>query len=201
MNDDGTMARRPDLVRFAQLHGLKIATISDLIAYRLRHDHIVEKTHETVFESAFGGTWRMCVFVNRIARAEHIALVKGDVATPAPVLVRMHALNVLDDVLGASAKRRGGLLQSAMREIDREGRGVVVLLREPTPTSIVDRLAGNVGSGVRELRDYGIGAQILRNLGVHEMVLLTNTRRTIIALEGYGLAVAGQRPIPPEGAA
>jgi 3,4-dihydroxy 2-butanone 4-phosphate synthase/GTP cyclohydrolase II len=198
MNDDGTMARRADLVAFAQLHGLKIATISDLIAYRLRHDRIVEKRFETTFESAIGGQWRMCIYVNTVAHVEHIALVKGDVATAEPVLVRMHALNVLDDVLGARPKGRGGLLQGAMSEIAKAGRGVVVLLREPTPSSLLDRLQGKVESGVRELRDYGVGAQILRDLGVREMILLTNARRTVIGIEGYGLTIARRQHIPTE---
>src|SRR5579871_3226059 len=103
MNDDGTMARRPDLVRFAQLHGLKIATIADLIAYRRRHDRLVEKKLETDFDSRYGGRYRMHIYVNKVAYVEHVALVKGDIATPGPVLVRMHSLNVLDDVLGSSA--------------------------------------------------------------------------------------------------
>ena len=111
MNDDGTMARREDLVRFAQFHGLKIATIADLIAYRRRHDRIVERRLETVFESKYGGHFKMHIYVNTVAHVEHIALVKGDIATPEPVPVRMHALNVLDDVLGSSASGRGGVLQ------------------------------------------------------------------------------------------
>jgi 3,4-dihydroxy 2-butanone 4-phosphate synthase/GTP cyclohydrolase II len=126
---------------------------------------------------------------------EHVALVKGDISGPAPVLVRMHALNVLDDVLGQATEGRGGLLQGAMMEIARAGRGVVVLLREATPTSLLDRLQGRAEHGVHELRDYGVGAQVLHDLGVREMILLSNTQRTIIALEGYGLSVAGQRPI------
>jgi 3,4-dihydroxy 2-butanone 4-phosphate synthase / GTP cyclohydrolase II len=195
MNDDGTMARRSDLVRFAQFHGLKIATIADLIAYRRRHDRIVEKRLELPFESTVGGPWRLCIYVNTAAYVEHVALVKGDIAGPGPVLVRMHALNVLDDVLGAAKNGRGGLLQTAMAQIAAAGRGVVVLLREATPTSLLDRLEGRVERGVHELRDYGVGAQILHDLGVREMILLSNTQRTIIALEGYGLSVAEQRPV------
>src|SRR5579862_5767984 len=103
MNDDGTMARRDDLIAFAQLHGLKIATIADLIAYRRRHDRIVERKIEADFDSDYGGMFRMIVYVNKVAYAEHIALVKGDVTSPGPVLVRMHALNVFDDVLGSRA--------------------------------------------------------------------------------------------------
>ena len=205
MNDDGTMARRDDLIAFAQRHALKIGTIADLIAYRRRHDRIVERSLEADFESRWGGRFRMHVYVNRVAYAEHIALVKGDVTTPGPVLVRMHALNVLDDVLADSSSGRGGELAAAMRMIAAEGRGVVVLLREALRTSLSDRVRARVAGGPHasdQLRDYGVGAQILLDLGVREMTLLSNTRRTIVGLEGYGLVLAGQRPIPhPEGEA
>jgi 3,4-dihydroxy 2-butanone 4-phosphate synthase / GTP cyclohydrolase II len=200
MNDDGTMARRDDLVRFAQLHGIKIATIADLIAYRRRHDRIVERKLETVFDSKYGGHFKMYIYVNTVAHVEHIALVKGDISTPEPVLVRMHALNVLDDVLGSRASGRGGVLQSAMEMIDGIGRGVVVLLREALPTSLLDRMRGLGESGGNpgpELRDYGVGAQILFDIGVREMILLSNTHRTIVGLDGYGLTVIGERPIAP----
>jgi len=198
MNDDGTMARRPELIAFAQRHGLKIATIADLIAYRRRHDRIVERRLEAPFHSRFGGDFKMHIYVNKISSAEHVALVKGDITTPEPVLVRMHALNVLDDVLGHDGGNRGGLLQGAMEAVRREGRGVVVLIREPTPISLSDRLQkapARQGIGGPELRDYGVGAQILLDLGIRDMILLSNTKRTIVGLEGYGLAVVGQRPI------
>ena len=198
MNDDGTMARRDDLIAFAQLHGLKVATIADLIAYRRRHDRIIERKLETEFESDYGGTFHMIVYVNEVTYAEHIALVKGDVTTPEPVLVRMHALNVLDDVLGSKARGRGGTLQASLQMIARAGRGVAVLIREPTPTALSDRVRRLMAQGaerVPALRDYGIGAQILLDLGVRDMILLSNTRRTIVGLEGYGLTVVDQRPI------
>ncbi len=199
MNEDGTMARRSDLVKFAQTHGLKIAVIADLIAYRLRHDRIVERTLETTLESRFGGGFRMLVYVNRVAYAEHIALVKGDVGTPQPVLVRMHALNVLDDVLGDTSRGKGGELEAAIRMVAEAGRGAIVLIREPHPTSLSDRVRQMMGEGPAEgaqLRDYGVGAQILLDLGIKEMVLLSNTERTIVGLDGYGLKVVERRPIP-----
>ena len=199
MNDDGTMARRSDLMKFAQYHGLKIATIADLIAYRLRHDRIVERTLETTLDSRFGGGFRMLVYVNRVAYAEHIALVMGDVTTPEPVLVRMHALNVLDDVLGDTSRGKGGELQAAIRLVAEAGRGAIVLIREPHATSLSDRVLQMLGKAPKEgpdLRDYGVGAQILLDLGVREMVLLSNTRRTIVGLDGYGLSVVERRPIP-----
>jgi 3,4-dihydroxy 2-butanone 4-phosphate synthase/GTP cyclohydrolase II len=206
MNDDGTMARLPDLVSFAQFHGLKIGAIADLIAYRRRTDRTIERSIETTLDSRFGGVWRMIVYVNTASYAEHVALVKGEIGDDPPVLVRMHAMNVLDDVLGDRAAGRGDVLHAAMEEIGEAGRGIVVLIREPRPTSLSDRvrrraagdLAGSVASkGTSELRDYGIGAQILRDLGVRDMILLSSARRSIIALEGYGLSVVDIRPVTP----
>jgi 3,4-dihydroxy 2-butanone 4-phosphate synthase/GTP cyclohydrolase II len=205
MNDDGTMARLPDLVKFAQYHGIKVATIADLIAHRLRCDRVVRLVAETQLHSRHGGEFRMLVYVNTVAYAEHVALVQGDVSTPEPVLVRMHALNVLDDVLGDSTSGRGGELQAAMRMIGQAGRGVVVLLREARPTGLSDQVSARLGKppaeekGVsRNLRQYGVGAQILLDLGIRNMILLSNTKRTIIGLDGFGLTVVDQRPIPQE---
>jgi 3,4-dihydroxy 2-butanone 4-phosphate synthase/GTP cyclohydrolase II len=198
MNDDGTMARLPDLVKFAQFHGLKIGTIADLIAYRRRHDKLVERAAETDLDSRYGGVFRMIVYRNKVEYAEHIALVKGDVQGAQPVMVRMHALNVLEDVLG-DRHGRSSILEGAMRMISAAGRGIVVLIREPRPTALSDRVRRKLGEPVErrgELRDYGIGAQILLDLGVKDMILLSNTRRTIVGLEGYGLSVVDQRPIP-----
>jgi 3,4-dihydroxy 2-butanone 4-phosphate synthase / GTP cyclohydrolase II len=199
MSDDGTMARRPELIAFSQRHGLKIATIADLIAYRRRHDRIIERMLESPFWSEFGGEWRMYIFFNRIVHSEHVALVRGDITTPEPVLVRMHAVNLLDDALGNKFSGRGDLLRRSMAMIAAEGRGVVVLLREPTATALSDRVKGFIQTGKpgQELRDYGIGAQILIDLGVRDMVLLSNIDRTIVGLDGYGLHVTGRRPIPP----
>jgi 3,4-dihydroxy 2-butanone 4-phosphate synthase/GTP cyclohydrolase II len=198
MNDDGSMARLPDLVSFAQLHGLKVGTIADLIAYRRRNDSLVERMVETKLESRYGGTFRMVVYRNKVEYAEHIALVKGDVSGPDPVMVRVHALNVLEDVLG-DRHGRGGILEASMRLIAEAGRGVVVLIREPRPQALSNRVRRRLGEPVDqsgELRDYGIGAQILLDLGVHNMILLSNHRRTIVGIEGYGLNIVEQRSIP-----
>lgn len=198
MNDDGTMARMPDLVRFAQYHRLKIGTIADLIAYRLRHDRIVQRLLETSLTSIYGGAFRMAVYVNRIAYAEHIALVKGEVSEGDPVLVRMHASNVLNDVLGDTRGGKTCQLHDAMRMIGAHGRGVVVLIREPHKSSLSDRvrsLMAGTSEETPQLRDYGIGAQILLDLGVKEMILLSNTERTLIGFEGYGLRILGRQPI------
>jgi 3,4-dihydroxy 2-butanone 4-phosphate synthase/GTP cyclohydrolase II len=198
MNDDGTMARLPDLVKFAQAHKLKIATIADLIAYRRRHDKIVRRELETPFHSKWGGDWRMVVYVNQVAYAEHIALVKGDIEGASdPVMVRVHAVNILDDVLGDQGSGKAGQLHSAMEIIAGHGRGVVVLVREPRPASLSEQVRAQLDSKPApvELRDYGVGAQILLDLGVRQMVLLSNTKKTIVGLEGFGLEVVGQKPI------
>ena len=199
MNDDGTMARLPDLVKFAQFHGLKVGTIADLIAYRRRTETIVEQKLAATLDSRFGGRFQMYVYVNKVAYAEHIALVRGDISGDEPVLVRMHALSVLDDVLGDRSASRDGELQASMEMIAREGRGVIVLLREPMANSLTEsvtaRLEGH-DNPTPALRDYGVGAQILLDLGVRDMVLLSNRKKSIIGLEGYGLSVLGHRPIP-----
>ncbi|WP_282609136.1 3,4-dihydroxy-2-butanone-4-phosphate synthase [Pelagibius sp. Alg239-R121] len=199
MNDDGTMARRDDLIAFAQKHGLKISTIADLIAYRRHNDHIVERTLVTKFKSGFGGDFNMAIYVNQVSYAEHVALWKGDPASvDEPVLVRMHALNVLDDVLGDDTSGKAGELQRSLEIIGKEGRGVIVLIREPSPKSLSETLRARIGEAPKttgDLRDYGVGAQILLDLGVRQMILLSNTQRTIVGLEGYGLEVVDQRPI------
>jgi 3,4-dihydroxy 2-butanone 4-phosphate synthase/GTP cyclohydrolase II len=198
MNDDGTMARMPDLVKFAQFHNLKIGTIADLIAYRLKHDRVVELVTETSIDSLYGGKFAMKVYHSAVSLAEHVALVKGDLSGDKPVLVRMHAMNVMEDVLGDDSNKRGQELQRAMKMIAAEGRGVAVIIRERHPTRLSDTIKirkGEMSPNSNELRDYGVGAQILLDLGVKNMILLSNTRRTIVGLEGYGLRVVDQRPI------
>ncbi|HEX4111418.1 MAG TPA: 3,4-dihydroxy-2-butanone-4-phosphate synthase [Stellaceae bacterium] len=197
MNDDGTMARREDLIAFAQFHGLKIATIAELIAYRRRHDRTVERTFDHPFETEFGGDFRLLVYNNKPSGIEHLAFVKGDVSGPAPVLVRMHAMNMLDDMFASVKGGRAGMLRAAFEAVAKAGRGVVVVLREPMPSSLTTRahelIVATPPAGA--LRDYGIGAQILIDLGVHEMILLSNTDHTIIGLDGYGLRVVGRQSI------
>jgi 3,4-dihydroxy 2-butanone 4-phosphate synthase / GTP cyclohydrolase II len=201
MNDDGTMARLPDLVAFAQYHNLKIGTIADLIAYRRRHDHFIKRAVETDIESHHGGAFKMMLYINTLAYAEHIALVKGDVADGQPVLVRMHAVNLLDDLLAVKGGK-DDILARSMRAVEAEGRGVVVLIRETRSTYISDMLMRKeveLEQGERRLKEYGVGAQILLDLGVRDMVLLTNSAtKRIVGLEGYGLRVVGTRVIPGE---
>src|SRR3954454_13650752 len=197
MNDDGTMARLPDLVAFAQLHGLKIGTIADLIAYRRRYDHFVERSVETPFQSHNGGDWTLRVYVNTLEYAEHIALIKGDIATPEPVLVRMHAINVFSDILDW-AQHEHDVLGAAMRIIGDEGRGVVVLLRQSRPTFVTDMLLRRPQEDVdrRRGKEFGVGTQVLLDLGVKDMILLTDTpEKKVVALDGYGLNIVGTRPI------
>jgi 3,4-dihydroxy 2-butanone 4-phosphate synthase/GTP cyclohydrolase II len=200
MNDDGSMARLPDLVGFAQRHGLKVGTIADLIAYRLRNDRLVERDVATTFHSRFGGDFRLQVYGNVLDGVEHVALVKGDVTTPEPVLVRVHAVDMLEDLLGMGESGRGDQLHRAMEVIGAAGRGVIIVLREPAPDAIGHRVRATLGhhpARPRDLRVYGIGAQILHDLGVKDMILLSNTGRQIVGLEGYGLSVVETRPIPP----
>ena len=199
MNDDGTMARRDDLIRFAQMHGLKIGTIADLIGYRRKYDSIVKRLSESVVDSRFGGEFRSIVYVNKATMAQHIALVKGDVADGGPALVRVHAMNIFGDALGEKTAARGGEIETAMRMIAEVGRGVLVLIREPLAVQIAlnrKRAGEAIDPPTGELRDYGVGAQILLDLGIREMTLLSNSSKNMVGLEGFGLKIVGQRPLP-----
>ncbi len=196
MNDDGTMARLPDLVAFAQRHNLKLGSIADLIAHRRLTERLVKRVAESPFQHIAGGEWRAVVYANTVEYQEHLVLVKGDVGGNDPVMVRMHAVDLLDDMTGGP---HWIAIHNAMHMISKEGRGVVVLIREHRKTALAERV-GQLAAGERrpqsELRDYGIGAQILLDLGVKNMVLLSNSRRTIIGLDGYGLNIVAQKPIP-----
>ncbi len=195
MNEDGTMSRLPDLVSFAQLHGLKIGTISDLIAYRRRHDNLVKEVTQQAVTSEFGGDWMMRVFTDETQGAEHIALTMGDLNDDAPVLTRMHALNPIEDVLGLGPSPADEL-RCAMAAIASEGRGAVVLLRDTTMKLVTD---GEVSP--QTLRQYGLGAQILAALGLSKLELLTNSPSPrVVGLDAYGLEITGTRNIPMEGA-
>ncbi|GAA5072506.1 3,4-dihydroxy-2-butanone-4-phosphate synthase [Roseibacterium beibuensis] len=191
MNEDGSMARLPDLIAFAQRHNLKIGTISDLIAYRRRHDNLVKVRAEEVIESEFGGEWRMRIYTDETQGAEHIVLIKGDIETDEPVLVRMHALDPLMDIVGVGPKGRAGEFADAMRLIAEEGRGVVVLLRDLTM-----KLAVEGEASPQTLRQYGLGAQILSSLGISDMILLTNSPKPkVVGLDAYGLSILDTRKI------
>jgi 3,4-dihydroxy 2-butanone 4-phosphate synthase/GTP cyclohydrolase II len=191
MKDDGTMARMDDLVPFARRHGLKIGTIRDLIAYRRRHDHLVERIADVPFTSDYGGDWRVLTYRNKVDGTESLVLQKGQVEAGKPTLTRVHSFSALDDLLGRPGARKR-TLQRAMDEIGREGAGVIVLL---FPSADSDPLRGGAPKEDMDLRVYGIGAQILADLGIQDMILLTNSHRTLVAIEGYGLTIAGERPI------
>jgi 3,4-dihydroxy 2-butanone 4-phosphate synthase/GTP cyclohydrolase II len=200
MNDDGTMARMDSLVEFARNHKLKIGTIRDLIAYRRKHDHLVEKRAETRFTSRWGGDWTMMVFYNKAEGTEQTALVKGHIDPDKPTLVRMHMLSPFADVYGEPGPREG-LIPKAMKIIDEEGSGVLVILNRRNAnfaSRAVQARENRDLSAMDELRDYGVGAQILTELGVQDMELLTNSHHTLIALDGYGLSIVGERPIPTD---
>ncbi|MGB1866783.1 MAG: 3,4-dihydroxy-2-butanone-4-phosphate synthase [Candidatus Puniceispirillaceae bacterium] len=204
MNDDGRMARLPDLVTFAKAHDLKIASIADLIAWRRRNESLVQRMVETTVTTRIGGDWRMMIYANTISNIEHIALVKGDISGDAPVLVRMHALDLMADLLGeVSEKRAGNELAAAMQMIGDAGQGVVVVLREASASSLTAMVSQKIvtqidGGSNRELRDYGVGAQILTDLGVSQMVLLSNTRPNVVSLEGYDLEIIDWQPLQRE---
>ena len=197
MNDDGSMARLNDLVAFGKTHGLKIATIADLIAYRRRFEKLVTRLTEAPIRTD-AGIFRCIVYQQQPGYAEHIALVLGDIMRT-PTLVRMHALDVMADVLGDTTTRPAGTLQRCMQMIAEHGSGVLVLLREPKRNAVSEQLQSRrvPQSPQPTLRDYGIGAQILLDLGVKAMTLITNTPKMIVGLEGYGLEIRSHIPVTP----
>jgi 3,4-dihydroxy 2-butanone 4-phosphate synthase/GTP cyclohydrolase II len=197
MREDGTMARLDDLMGFAAAHDLKIGTIRDLIAYRLKKDHMVERVATTGFTARTGAKWQAQVFRDKATGAEQLAMVHGVIDPNNPVLVRMHSLDLFADVLG-EASDRSGLLPGAMAMIEAEGAGVIVALHAASPGSLsraTDLRSGKGAETGEALRSYGIGAQILAALGIHDMILLSNTSHSPVALSGYGLAIVEERPI------
>jgi len=201
MNEDGTMSRMDDLVRFARQHDLKVGTIRDLIAYRREHDHLIERRSEKAFASHWGGDWQAICFYNKATREETLALVKGKIDPKKPTLVRMQLLSIFPDVF-AEIGERESMVRRSMELIAEEGCGALVLINRPVPdfVSRAMRISGQDDSPRQakdspEQRDYGGGAQILAELGVRDMVLLTNNSRSLVALEGYGLSIVGERRI------
>jgi 3,4-dihydroxy 2-butanone 4-phosphate synthase/GTP cyclohydrolase II len=197
MREDGTMARLDDLMDFARSHGLKIGTIRDLIAYRLKKDHMVERVAETAFTSRSGRPWMAQVFRDKASGEEQLALVHGAIRPNSETLVRMHSIDLFADLLGEQGDR-AGLLNGSMAMIEAQGVGVVVALHAAAPGSLgraINLRSGKPAIGGPELRGYGIGAQILAALGIHDMILLTNTRHAPVGLSAYGLAIVEERPI------
>ena len=197
IKDDGTMARLPDLVEFAAQHGLRIGTISDLIAYRHRHDNLVIETGRAPVTSCHGGEWEMRIFADQITGTEHVVLTKGDVTDGTPVLTRAHALNALEDVLGIGVARSEhgptGKLPRAMEIIAREGRGAVFLYRQPRPTLSSEM---EEDDAPRTVKHTGLGAQIMATMGIHDLILLTDNPNTrYLGLDAYGISITGTRPL------
>jgi len=200
MNDDGSMARLPDLVAFAQLHGLKIGTIADLIAYRRRTERYVERVMDTPFESVHGGPFRLMLYRNTIEGAEHVALVHGRIEAGKPTLVRMHQIDFAADLLGHVEARQSYIPQALKAISEHQGAGVTVFLRDPNLHGLAERLAGSEKPAAvdRSIRNYGVGAQILLDLGVRDMIVMSSTRPNPAALEGYGLRIVGWRDMDGE---
>ncbi len=213
MKDDGTMARMPDLKKFAKVHGLKVVTIADLVAYRLKKDKLVHRAAEANLPTRFGGEFKAIVYTNDVDNFEHMALVKGEIGPDRDVLVRVHSECLTGDVFGSLRCDCGGQLQAAMRMVEKEGCGVVLYMhQEGRGIGLVnkikayhlqeqgmDTVEANQHLGFKaDLRDYGLGAQILRDLGVRRMRIITNNPKKIIGLEGYGLQVTGRVPIQIE---
>ncbi|MCQ0092480.1 3,4-dihydroxy-2-butanone-4-phosphate synthase [Roseovarius sp. M141] len=191
MKPDGTMARLPDLVEFAQTHRLKIGTISDLIAYRHKHDNLVREVRREAVTAHIGGDWEMRIFADQMSGTEHVVLIKGDITDGAPVLARTHALNALEDVLGIGGAP-AGKLRSAMQIIADEGRGAIFLFRQPRP-----ELAGELDEdGPRTIKHTGLGAQIMSTMGLHELILVTDNPETrYLGLDAYGISIIGTHPL------
>ena len=204
MKDDGEMARLPDLIGFAAEHGLKIGSIADLIAYRRNSETLVMRTVETSIVARVGGDWRLMIFENTISGIEHIALIKGDISTPQPVLVRMHRLDLMSDVIGELSDQRSGReLDMSMKTIADAQRGIIVMLRESSKTRLSETISSSLSGGVspdaaQGLREYGVGAQILNELGVSQMVLLSNRQANVISLDGYDLEITGWMKLEDE---
>jgi 3,4-dihydroxy 2-butanone 4-phosphate synthase/GTP cyclohydrolase II len=196
MSDDGTMARMGELFSFARLHGLKIATIRDLIEYRRQTEQLIERASETQFHSEIAGDWRVIAYRNRIDGSASVALVKGKISGDKETLVRMHGVSIFYDVLRRSGPRSQAL-KRAMRQIGAAGSGVIVVLFPSGASHVVAEIEadGRRPPPGQDFRDYGIGAQILADLGVRDMILLTNSHRNTAGIEGYGLRVVREIPL------
>ena len=195
MNDDGTMARMDDLIKFAEEHKLKIATIADLIEYRRYNDKLIEKLSQTILNSKFGGQFQTIIYKSKVDNIEHLALVKGQIKSDEKIMVRMHHLDFFSDILGEVPS--SSILQKSMLKIADNKRGVIVIIRQPNHSlsDLTENDASVQSSRQKELRNYGIGAQILLDLGVKDMILLTNSKKSIIGLEGYGLKICDYQNI------
>jgi 3,4-dihydroxy 2-butanone 4-phosphate synthase/GTP cyclohydrolase II len=196
MKDDGSMARLPDLVAFAQLHGLKIGAIADLIAYRRRTERQVERVLETPFDSTYGGRFRMVIYRNIIDGTEHVVLTKGKIDPDKPTLVRMHRVDMAADMLGHVEARRDYVPKALKAIAAYDGAGAAVFIRDSNPAWLSERYGQpDVSQTENVLRDYGVGAQILIDLGVRDLNLLTSSKTVLPGSAGYGLRILGRVPL------
>lgn len=192
LNEDGTMARLPDLVGFSREHDIPIGTIADLISYRRRTERCVERVHEEAFETVYGDGFRLSVFRNTIDNVEHVALSRGRITPDAPTLVRMHRLDFVSDMLGPPTDRREYVSRALARVGAHDGPGVVVFIRDPSVSAISERRSSPGPTRDQRIRDYGVGAQILLDLGVKNLVLLSDSEARLSGVEGYGLRIMGR---------
>jgi len=192
LNEDGTMARLPDLVEFSREHDIPIGTIADLISYRRRTERCVERVHEEAFETVYGDGFRLSVFRNTIDNVEHVALSRGRITPDAPTLVRMHRLDFVSDMLGPPTERREYVSRALARIGAHDGPGVVVFIRDPSVSAISERRSSPGPTRDQRIRDYGVGAQILLDLGVKDLILLSDSEARLSGIEGYGLRIVGR---------
>jgi 3,4-dihydroxy 2-butanone 4-phosphate synthase/GTP cyclohydrolase II len=210
MKDDGTMARQPDLMKFARKHKLKVVTIADLIQYRLNYDSLVYRAAEAPLPTRVGGVFKAIVYNTHVDQSEHLALIKGEISPKEETLVRVHAKYVPGDVFGFEFLNTGAVIQRSMEIIRKEGKGVILYLQpeymgQRPATVTYPRVEGKQQKNMNpsfvyraDFKEYGIGAQILRDLGVRKMRLLTNNRKHLVGLRGYGLEITALEPIPRE---
>lgn len=193
MKDDGQMARLPDLIKFGKKHNLKIATIADLIEYRRKHEKLIEAVETRDFVSQHGGKFKMTIYKSKTDDIEHIALTKGEISARSPTLVRMHHLNIFADCLFDASIEKKDLLKKSMKKIDKHGTGAIIIIRQPQE-SLQDLLSAQ-NKTTKTLRNYGIGAQILSDLGIKQMTLLTTSKKSVVGIDGYGLEIIGYKKL------